>query len=156
MCFPGKDEILADTDLITNAIPLEDSTSIISNVAKPISIKVTELYEFLSYLVVNNELSNYFFLLNEVAIEKFSEGVLVVAKKYDNIDYTIPAAAVGKCLFEWTGTKWDVIISRGKSGKESLKDSLIKNFYDSSDWKLICESFSNAELMDVYSKHSKL
>ncbi len=112
-----------------------------------------QIITFLKYLHQHNEIELYYFLLNQLELEKITDNVMEINIAESSVNH-LPnkfKEKLAEQLFAWTATKWSVIINK-KAEILTLKERLTKTVKSTSDWKILQESFPEANISDILLK----
>jgi hypothetical protein len=108
------------------------------------------LYNLIDILIERKEIDLYYYLLNQVAIVKFSDGILEISagSAGNNRDYNIRLENIISTL---SGKQTKIIIS--KEPGLTLKKKLIQNIENSKLWTNLNASFPGCEILDIIHKN---
>ncbi len=134
--MPKIEEILSSDDVQTQNEPnvLNDNVN-------------DDIFDFLKFCHKENEMGIYYFLLNEVEIDQFSNDNCKIncTNKFDKKELLI------SLLTRWSGREWDILISQ-KEKINSLKNQLMNEVKNSEDFTIIKNYFPNSDISDIIFK----
>ena len=138
-------------------MPLRSSVTTPGNDIQPITHTMTEiqtpysrditLYSLIDDLMDRKEIDLYYYLLNQVSIVKFSDGVMEISSG-NNRDYN---SRLENIISDLSGRQIKIITS--KNPGITLKDKLIDDIAQSKLWANLNESFPGCEILDIIHKN---
>lgn len=90
----------------------------------------------------------YYYLLNEVSVFECSSDHLDISSNGSNKSFNL---RIENILAKLTGTKTKIRLM-DKVNDTSLKASLIDNFKNSAQWKILEDNFPGAKILDMIHK----
>ena len=105
------------------------------------------IFDFLKFCHVQNEMELYYLLLNEVEVKNFTEPLIEIATNTK----IAQEKNLKSMLRKWSGTEWNVVISK-QDKINSLKQELLKKVKESEDFTVIKNNFPNADVSDIILK----
>ena len=115
------------------------------------SFKIETIYVFLDHLHKVRNFDLYHYLLNDVQIINYKDKSLVLSSKGSK---DILNKKVAIMLASFTGENWSVTCEE-LEGAVSLKQKLIEQIKESSNWHLLKNYFANSSLTDITHKTTK-
>ena len=106
-----------------------------------------DIFSFLKYCKINQEMDLYYLMLNNLEIISFAKGEMVIngAVKPEIM------MQISTLLENWSRQKWHIKIQNSAMTGPPLKEIMIRQIQSSSEYSDIKKSFSNAELLDIIS-----
>lgn len=109
--------------------------------------KQTTIFDFLKFCHSENEMSLYYFLLNETEVKNFADQRFEIATKTKDYDEKLLKSLLSK----WSGKEWSVVITK-QNEIISLKQKLLEQVKNSEDFAVIKNYFPNADISDIILK----
>ena len=122
----------------TRQIPHNNNTNLKSN--------SSGVFDFLKFCHNQKELDVYYFLLNEVGIDKYENNNLEIVST--NILKKEILDKIKELLYKFNNTKWNIKTTQ-KEKIISLKNHMIKEIKQSEDYIKIKNKFPNVDISDI-------